>query len=153
MAYDNAALVRRLFDEVWSKGNLNVADELLASGCTLHDPIMGDTKGPDSLKAQVKEYRSAYPDLRFVIDDLIVSADKVFVRWTGTGTHKGPIMGVPPTGKTYAIEGMTSARLANGKILESYSQWDTVKFLQNLGVMPPLGVATTRTEPAALSTH
>jgi len=144
MAYDNAALVRRYFDEVWTKGNLAVADELIAVGGVSYDPIAGELKGSESIKGQVREYRSAFPDLRVVIDDLVVAGDKAVARWTATGTHKGTMMGVAPTGKTFIIEGISCERISNGKIVEHRAQWDTLKFLQNLGLVPLLSKGAVR---------
>jgi steroid delta-isomerase-like uncharacterized protein len=153
MAYDNAAIVRRFFDEVWSKGNLGVVDELVSANCVSHDPVSGDLKGCDSIKAQVEEYRRAFPDLQFTIDDLLVSGEKVVVRWTATGTHKGPIMGVAATGKLFSIEGITCERMANGKSVEHWAQWDTMKFLQILGIVPALGKAASRPEVREARPH
>jgi steroid delta-isomerase-like uncharacterized protein len=139
MAYDNAALARRFIDEVWCKGNLGVVDEILSPSCVLHDPIAGDLKGIDALKARVREYRSAFPDLRIDIDELIVAGEKVVTRWTASGTHKGPLMGIPPTGRTSAVSGMEIAHFVNGKVVEDWTTWDTLKFMQSLGVAPSLG--------------
>jgi steroid delta-isomerase-like uncharacterized protein len=153
MAYDNAALARRFVDEVWTKGNIGVADELVAPSYVRHDPIAGDLEGIEALKAHVREYRGAFPDLRFVIDDLVVAGDKVVTRWTVSGTHKGPLMGIAPTGKTFAVPGITVARLVNGKLVEQWPIWDTLKFMQNLGLVPQLGMGEARTEVREARPH
>jgi steroid delta-isomerase-like uncharacterized protein len=145
MAYDNGALIRRFFDEVWSNGQLGTADELVAAGCVEHNvaSISGDIKGVEALKAQVREYRGAFPDLRFILQDVIVSGDTVVTRWTATGTHRAPLMGIAPTGKTTSVDGISITRILNGKLIETWVQWDTLKFMQNLGVAQPLGKSTT----------
>jgi steroid delta-isomerase-like uncharacterized protein len=148
MAYDNRAIIRQFFDEVWSSGQLGVADELVAAGCVNHDvaSISGDIKGVEALKAQVREYRAAFPDLRFLMQDLIATGDTVVARWTATGTNRAPLMDIPPTGKTTSVEGMTISRLSNGKVIESWSQWDTLKLMQNLGVAQSLGKSAARSD-------
>jgi steroid delta-isomerase-like uncharacterized protein len=148
MAYDNGAIIRRFFDDVWSKGLLGAADELVAANCVDHGAasIAGDIKGVEAIKAQVREYRTAFPDLYFTIQQLLVSGDTVVARWTGTGTQKAAFMGAPPTGKTTSVDGITISKLSNGKVIESWSQWDTLKFMQNLGVVQPITKATLRSE-------
>jgi steroid delta-isomerase-like uncharacterized protein len=138
MGYDNGALVRRFFDEVWNKGNLGAMGELLSADHIAHDPIAGDMRGIELERAQVLGYRNAFPDLRFILDDVLVSGEKVAVRWSVTGTHDGEIMGVPPTGKTHSLTGITISRISNGKIVESWVEWNTLQFAQNLGIAPRL---------------
>jgi steroid delta-isomerase-like uncharacterized protein len=145
MAYDNTTIIRRIFNEVWSQGNLSAADELIAEDHVGSDPIVGEVKGLQAFKAWVRDNRGAFPDLQFVINDLIVSGDKVVVRWTATGTHKGPFMGVPPTGKFASVEGITFSRMANGKSIEQRTQWDTLRLLQTLGLVPSI---STRPAPS-----
>jgi steroid delta-isomerase-like uncharacterized protein len=125
--------------EVWTKGRLDLVDELIDPGCLSHDPVSGKSRGPEAIKAEVGEYRKAFPDLRFDVEELIVSGDRVVTKWTATGTHRGPILGVPPTGKTFVIHGMSIDRLTNGKITEHSGQWDTLKFFQNLGLVGTSG--------------
>jgi predicted ester cyclase len=150
MAFDNAALVRRIFDELWTRGLLGVADEVATSSTVHHDPIMGDITGPDAMKAIVQGYRAAFPDLRFVIDDLRVAGDTVIVRWTAIGTHKGTLFGIAPTGKQVTTQGINCERCQNGKVVESWVQWDQLKLLQTIGAVPPLGIGTTKpTQPEA----
>jgi steroid delta-isomerase-like uncharacterized protein len=138
MAFDNAAIARRYLDDVWTKGNLAVVDELVTPNGISHDPISGDVQGVAALKAQVTEYRTAFPDLRFTVTDVLVAGDRVCVRWTATGTHKAPLMGIPPTGKMHSVDGITVAQITQGKLVEQWPVWDTLKFAQNLGLVPPL---------------
>jgi len=153
MAYDNVALMRRYIEEVWNKGNYAVVNELMSPSSVAHDPMAGDLTGPEAVIAQVREYRSAYPDLHFRIEDIAALGDKVFLRYTATGTHKGPIMGVPPSGRSAAISGMTLARLANGKLVESWAQWDTLKFLAELGLLPAFGQTAAASEAKEARPH
>jgi predicted ester cyclase len=83
-------------------------------------------------------YRSAFPDLNLKVDDLVSAGDKVLIRWTGRGTHRGPFMGQQPTGRQTTTQGMTVATLRNGKIIEDWTQWDALGLLQALGMAPQL---------------
>ena len=148
MAYDNAALVRRYIDEIWTKGNLNAVDEFCAPDHVSHDPLVGDVKGIDALKAEVQAYRNGFPDLRFHVTDIVVSGEKVALRWTATGTHRGTFLGQPPTGKAQTVDGVTFARVHNGKLVEQWPMWDTLKVANNLGMLSAVGAEAPRVEKA-----
>jgi steroid delta-isomerase-like uncharacterized protein len=138
MATDNIALAKRFIEEVWNKGNLNVVDELCAETCTVHDPMAKDLPTRDALKKHVQGIRAAFPDLRVNIDDVAASGDKVYVRWSSTGTHKGTLMGLPGTNKRSAIGGMSTNRVEGGKIAETWMYFDVLGLLQQLGIAPAL---------------
>src|SRR5438477_3271575 len=96
----NRALVKRFFDEVCNGRKLNVADELFAAGHTYTDPaIPGVPPGPAGMKAVIGAYHSAFPDARWEIHETIAEGDKVVTRWTGHGTQRGELNGIPATGK------------------------------------------------------
>src|SRR5436190_2066921 len=78
---------------------------------------------------------------RITVDEQIAEGDKVASRWTGRGTHDGDLMGVAPTGKQVTVSGLTFSRLANGKVVEEYTNWDTFGMMQQLGVVPELAHA------------
>jgi steroid delta-isomerase-like uncharacterized protein len=153
MAYDNAALARRLIDEVWCKGNLSAADEFLSPTAVLHDPLAGELSGIEAFKARVREFRGAFPDLRVDLDELIVVGDRVITRWTASGTQKGPIMGIPPTGRKSAVSGMSITRIVSGKFVEEWTSWDTLKFMQNLGLVMQLAESDRKTEEREVRPH
>jgi predicted SnoaL-like aldol condensation-catalyzing enzyme len=96
---ENKALARRVLEEMFNKGNLEVADELLAPDYVDHDPAMPeDVRGPEGFKEYVRAYRSAFSDIHIRIEEQIAEGDKVVTRWTGTGTHDGDLAGIaPPT--------------------------------------------------------
>ena len=97
----NKTLSRRFFDEVFGKGKLNVLDEIIAKDHVNSGPgtLPGLPAGPEGTKQLVTVYRNAFPDLRFTIDEQIAEGDKVVTRWTGYGTHKAELVGIPATGK------------------------------------------------------
>jgi steroid delta-isomerase-like uncharacterized protein len=142
MSEQNKAVVRRLFEELWNKGNLLVADELFGPNYAHNDPSTPDFgRGPGSEKKRASLYRTAFPDLRLTIEDMIAEGDEVTARWSCRGTHKGDLSGIPPTGKQVSISGVSIARLANGKVVENWVNWDALGLMQQLGVVPEIGKA------------
>jgi len=139
MSEQNKAIVRRLFEELWNKGNLSVAEELYAPNYTHHDPSTPDFgRGPESERKRATLYRTAFPDLKLTIEDIIAEGETVMARWSCRGTHKGDLSGIAPTGKQFTISGVTIARLTNGKLAEGYVNWDALGLMQQLGVAPEL---------------
>ena len=139
MSEQNKAIVRRLFEELWNKGNLSVAEELYAPNYTHHDPSTPDFgRGPESERKRATHYRTAFPDLKLTIEDIIAEGETVMARWSCRGTHKGDLSGIAPTGKQFTISGVTIARLTNGKLAEGYVNWEALGLMQQLGVAPEL---------------
>jgi steroid delta-isomerase-like uncharacterized protein len=138
MATDNVTLVRRLVDEVWNKGNLAALTELVPDQYVGHQPIVGDIRGVEGLRQQIQLFRTAFPDLRVTIEDIGTSGDRVFMRWTGRGTHRGAFMGVPPTNNSGEVRGISIDRIAGGKIVEHHESYDTLTLLQVVGAVPPI---------------
>lgn len=139
---DATTVLRRFHLEVFSEGNLALIDEICDANWTFYDrsyPQRDWPKGPEGARQLVGLYRTAFPDLRFTIDDEIVEGDKIVQLWTARGTHNGSLMGIPPTGKPAVITGITVVRVANGKITEDWANFDTLGMLQQLGVIPPMG--------------
>jgi len=137
MFEDNKAMVRRLIEDVWNKGNLPVVDELIASTYTCHDPSTPELgRGPELEKKRVTLYRTAFPNLRVDIEDMIAEREMVVARWTIRGTHKGDLSGIAPTGKNITLSGIGICRLSGGKIVESWDNWDALGMYQQLGVAP-----------------
>lgn len=135
---DNRAVVQRWFNEVFTQGNLGVADEIFASDYVNHDPT-GWPQGPQGAKAAASAYRAGYSDLAFTIEDQIAEGDRVTTRWTAHGTHDGELYGVPPTGKKVTVTGISIERIAGGKIAETWVNFDALGMLQQLGVIPTMG--------------
>jgi steroid delta-isomerase-like uncharacterized protein len=136
----NKEIVRRLGVEPW-EGNLGVIDELVASNYVGHDPAMPDQQGPEGVKEFITGYLAAFPDGRITIDDQFATGDVVATRWTGRGTQRGELMGVPPTGKQVTISGITISRVEKGKVVEEWTNWDMLGMLQQLGVVPQMAEA------------
>jgi len=146
MSEGNKNAVRRLFEEVWNKGNLQVTDELLAPTYAHHDHSTPDVgRGPESERKRATLYRTAFPDVRFTIEDIIAEGETVTARWSCRGTHKGDLNGLAPTGKQFTVSGVSVARFTNGKIAEGWVNWDALSLMQQLGVVPELGRAKAAT--------
>lgn len=129
--------VRRVIEDLYSQGKLDVADELYAADYVRHDPATPDiTGGLDGIKEVCTRYRTAFPDLRLTTDDSLADGDKAIIRWSATGTHQGALAGIAPTGKRFEITGLTIFRFADGKIVEEWSNWDVLGMMRQLGVIP-----------------
>ena len=132
---ENKANTRRFYEEVWGKGNLDVADELSAENFVDHNPVDPNLPpGIEGFKQMVPMFRTAFPDLQFTIEDMIAEGDKVVSRLTMRATHQGEFMGVPATGKQVTVTGMNISRHANGKYVEDWGNWDALGMLQQFGV-------------------
>jgi steroid delta-isomerase-like uncharacterized protein len=137
-AKDLKALERRFFDS-WNKGKaaaMAAIDETCAANVVFHSGTGRDVRGLKDFKQFNSEVFSAFPDNQFTIDDMVVEGDKVAIRYTMTGTHKGEIMGVPPTNKKVKIWMIQIDRIADGKLVEGWLRSDTLGFMQQLGVVP-----------------
>jgi len=135
---ENKAMVRRVWEDVMNKGNLAVADEIMAASYVFHFSGQ-DYKGPESFKQVVTMYRTAFPDLHMTIEDMFTEGDRVASRVTFTGTHKGDLMGIAATGKQVAIAGIVISRFEGGKQVEVWASEDLLGMMQQLGVVPPMG--------------
>ncbi len=137
MSEVNKTIVRRLFEEVWNKGNLSLVDELFTTNYEHHDASSPDFgRGPESEKKRATLYRTAFPDLRLTIEDIIAEGETVMARWSCRGTHKGDLSGIAPTGKQFTISGVSIARFAGNKMVEGWINWDALGLMRQLGVVP-----------------
>lgn len=129
----NTAIVRRAF-ECWNKRDFSVIEELL-SDCIYHSPATGEIRG-EAYRKLFASMLNAFPDGRFTVSDEVAEDDKVVMRWGFTGTHKGELMGIAPTGKQVAMTGISITRIVDGKIVEAWEEWDSLGMMQQLGVVP-----------------
>jgi steroid delta-isomerase-like uncharacterized protein len=137
MSEENKAISRRADEELFNLGNLSVADELFAVDYVYHDPTSGeDWCGPEGVKQFVSMFRTAFPDLRYTIEDQIAEGDKVVIRYTASGTHQGLLMGLAPKGKRVEITDISIMRIESGKIKEIRENYDALGLMQQLGAVP-----------------
>ena len=146
MSADNKAIVRRLYEEVWNKRKLDLVSEIISPSHALQAPnVAGSAVGPEAYKRQLMLFLAGYSDLHFTIEDTIAENDKVVACWIFSGTHRGDYMGIPATNKRVSVDGITIHHIANGKIMDSYSNWDALGMMQQLGVIPAPGQAKSLT--------
>ncbi len=137
MSEENKALSRRVIEELFNAGNLEVADEIFAEDHVHHDPAMPEEgHGIEHFKEFASMYRSAFPDVHIEIEDQIAEGDKVASRWVARGTHEGELMGIEPTGNRVRVAGTTIDRIAEGQIAETWDNYDALGMMQQLGVIP-----------------
>ena len=135
------ALERRLYEEC-NKGKaaaMAVIDELYATDLVYHSSTGRDIRGIKDYKQHVSDMYSAFPDFHFTIDDMVVEGDKVAVRLTATGTHKGEFRGIPSTNKKVTVSMIQIDRVVGGKFVEGWSRYDTLGLMQQLGLIPTPG--------------
>jgi steroid delta-isomerase-like uncharacterized protein len=133
---DLKAMVRRELEEVYGAGDLDVVDEIVSKGYVGHDSAIPEPlRGPSAVKDAAAGYRAAFPDLRLTIETQIAEGDIVVTRWTATGTHQGELFGIAPTGKQATVSGISIDRFSGGKVAESWTNWDTLGLLQQLGAV------------------
>jgi predicted ester cyclase len=138
----NKAIVVQLYEEIFNKGNLDLADHLVAPNAVNHDPAVPPgipSNGPQGLKSAVTMLRSAFPDDHHTIEDLIAEGDKVVVRLTHSGTHQGNFMGLAPTGKHITNTAIYIFRFASGQLVEYWGNRDDLGLLQQLEAIPATG--------------
>ena len=118
---------------------MDLIDELIADDFVEHEEFPGPEQGRDITRAFVTLFRSAFPDLTVTPEDIIVEGDKVVVRSTLSGTHRGEFMGIPPTGQKFDVQGIDILRVRDGKATEHWGVTDAMGMMQQLGVMegPP----------------
>jgi len=130
----NKALVRRFYDQVWSRGNLEAADEIFAADYARHDLRPGAAPaGPAGQKAIAGLFRAAFPDLRMAVDLLLAEGDLVAARWTMEGTNLGAWAGTPATGKRVRLCGVNIFRILGGKVVELWNHRDDLGMREQLG--------------------
>jgi steroid delta-isomerase-like uncharacterized protein len=133
---DHKALIARIADDIWNRGDLAAVDEVMSPNGRYHGPHMPNGIGDrESWRRAIGMYRGAFPDSHVTFEELIVSGDTVVGRWSATGTHTGQHAGVAPTGKRIAIGGITIYRIEAGKIVEAWEQLDMLGMWQQLGVV------------------
>jgi steroid delta-isomerase-like uncharacterized protein len=144
MSEQNKAVAKRFYD-AWNARDVDAFDEIIAPDAVDHDAQnpFREMRGPAGVKRTAAMYHSAFSDGRFIVQEQMADGDCVVTRWTAAGTQDGELMGMPPTGKSVEIAGITIDRIADDKIAESWTCFDTLGMMQQLGAIPeaqPAGV-------------
>ena len=151
---DNKAIVRRFFEEVYNKGNVAAVDELVAPNPVLHFdspinvPVPAEMQlSREEIKQVVSQFRTTFPDLHYTVELQVAEGDMVVTRMTARGTHTGEYWGltykgIPPTDKQVTWTETQIFRIADGKIVEQWSNEDDLGRLQQVGALPMPGQAS-----------
>ena len=133
---DNLAIARQSWD-AWNAHDANAWIKLLHdSHVTESDTVPGPIRGREGARPFIEMYLTAFPDLHFTVDQMIVSGDFVVSRYTATGTHRGDLAGIAPTGRHAETHGCVVSEIKNGQIMRQWLYWDSAHLLRQLGVLP-----------------
>ncbi len=133
----NKAIVRRLYEAAFTHtGDLSVIDEFVAEDFVDHAGPPGLPPGREGFRQAALAWRHAFPDIALQVDALVAQGNTVALAWTGTGTHSGELMGIPPTGVVGQVVGMSFNRIVDGRLVERWGNSDDLGLLQQLGVIP-----------------
>jgi steroid delta-isomerase-like uncharacterized protein len=131
---ENISLAKRWYQEVWNEGRNDTIHELMAPDAVLSGTDRADIYGPVEFEKFAEVIRSAFPDTQVFVDDVFGCDDQVAIRWHAKMTHSGEMLGIPATGKSVEITGMSIARISNGKIVAGWDNWDRLAMLEQIGV-------------------
>ena len=131
----NEKIALLYFEEVWNKGNVDLLDSLLTPDYINHTPSVPTTAGPDGLKPIVTTIRKAFPDLKFIIKDVIATDDQIIIRTIMTGTQKDSLFGIPPTNKSIQVNQINIEKIREGRIVEHWRVTDELTMMRQLGLV------------------
>jgi len=135
MSAADEAVVRRFYEQMCNERKNEIAGEVFAPEHRLHDPQVPGGSGPQAMAEVISAYQQGV-DGHWEIEEIFSAGDRVIARWTGSGTHVGDMNGIPPTGKKVRVDAISIHRVEGGRISETWQVWDTLGFLQQLGVVP-----------------
>jgi len=115
---------------------MSVIEEIYAPDFVAHSGSGEDVRGINAVKQSIKEEFNAFPDLHYILDDMVVEGDKVAARYTMTGTHKGEFMGIPATNRKVTVRAISIDRIVGGKFVEEWGMFDTLSLMRQLGAIP-----------------
>jgi steroid delta-isomerase-like uncharacterized protein len=137
----NKEISRRFVEEIWNKRRSRAADEFVSKDCITHQLRSGEEpsgipRGPEAIKAHLKEWTTSFPDLHFTIEQMIAEGDRVMMQMVARGTHMDLWRGILPTGKEITIQITVIHRIKNNKIVEDWVLVDFLGVFQQLGLVP-----------------
>ncbi len=133
----NKTIIRQFIDETLNKGDIEAAEKFVATDVIEQVPFPGQGPGIEGLKDVLAGMRAAFPDMHWTVQEQIAEGDKVVSRFEWTGTHRGPFLGVEPTGRPVQVWGIVIDRLQDGKIKNTCILMDALGLMAQLGVFPP----------------
>ncbi|HLE75740.1 MAG TPA: ester cyclase [Candidatus Bathyarchaeia archaeon] len=136
MSVEELKALERRYYEALNKRNLAALSEFFASDFVEHTSLGSEIRGFEEYKKYINDMVKAFPDFHFTLRDFITEGDKVAIRWTLTGTHKGEFRGIPPTNKKVTMWGIDIDRVTDGKFVEGWCRFDTLGMMEQLGIIP-----------------
>jgi steroid delta-isomerase-like uncharacterized protein len=136
---ENKAIALRVVEELWNQHNVDLVDEFFAADFISHNPVLSGAYpevGTESMKQAITDHFTALPDFHVTVHETVAEGDQLAQRWTVTGTHKGELMGIPPSGNQVTFTGFTINRFADGKIVEQWWAYDALGMIQQLTAPP-----------------
>jgi steroid delta-isomerase-like uncharacterized protein len=137
---ENKNVINAFIQDVINQGRLERADDLVLADFVELDPLPGQPPGREGLKVVIAQLRGAFPDIHWVVDEMLAEGEKVCTRFTWSGTHREMFLGIPATDKRVTVKGVVIDRLEGGKMADSRILMDTLGMMQQLGVFatPPV---------------
>jgi steroid delta-isomerase-like uncharacterized protein len=132
----NKAVIGKFIEEVINQNRMDRADDLVVEDFVEVDPLPGQRQGREGLKEVLGMMRAAFPDIHWVVEEMVAEGDKVVTRFTWTGTHRGEFLGIPATGRSVVVKGVVMDELAGGRMSRSRILMDSLGMMQQLGVIP-----------------
>ncbi|MDR3752379.1 MAG: ester cyclase [Terracidiphilus sp.] len=136
MTDSNKVVIKAFLEDVINQGRLERANDLVKEDFVELDPLPGQQQGREGLKAVIHALRSAFPDMHWVVKEMVAEGQKVVTRFVWTGAHRGVFLGIPATGRSVEVKGVVIDRLEDGKMADSRILMDTLGLMQQLGVIP-----------------
>ena len=136
---ENKTVFRRYVEELGNEGKLELADEIFDRYLAHQSDGSVLERGPEDVKRFMGEFREAFPDFHSTVEDQIAEGDKGVTRWTMRGTHQGEFRGIAPTGNELEITGIGIFRFSEGKVVESWDNFDQLGMMRQLGAIPSSG--------------
>jgi steroid delta-isomerase-like uncharacterized protein len=136
MSGTNKEVIQAFIHEVLNQQRLERCDDLVKENFIELDPFPGQGKGREGLKAVLRMFLAAFPDMHWTVKEMVAEGETVVTRFVWTGTHRGAFLGIPATGKIVEVKGVVIDLLENGKMSESRILMDTMGLMQQLGAIP-----------------
>ena len=138
-AQENKEKARRLMEEAFGQGNLEVVEEVLDPNFVCYDPNSeaGEVRGAQTMKDEIEYFRTAVPDLSYTVEDQVAEGDEVVTRWTARGTHRGEFFGVADSGARIEMSGIQINHFdESGRMVEEWPEYDLLGAMKQMGTVP-----------------
>jgi steroid delta-isomerase-like uncharacterized protein len=140
MTTDNVSIGRSFFENVLGKGDWASGDQIMASDMVMYHPSSPEpVRSSEAIKGFLGAFRAGFPDLNMTVEFAFGQGEMVAVRWRARGTHTASLFGIPASGKSMNVAGISILRIVDGKIVEDWVAEDTIGLMQQIGVIPPMG--------------